>query len=184
MSATRDPVAAVLESLAIHLGTALGSLSPAPSVIRGWPETDTAVDLETQPQVSVVGIGNPREEARPPTVRDNPTDGVITLTVGVLYIPIQIDGWTGYREALDALTAAVDDALHNDDYRPHLYLTADDYYGLDYVVIRESDQADIDGDTAPSGEWRHTWTLTAVIERIRATTAPALATVTTTPTVT
>lgn len=183
MSATRDPVAAVLESLATYLGAALGDLSPAPSVLRGWPETDTAVDLAAQPQVSVEGIGAVREEQRPPTPRGEPVDGTITLTVGVLYIPLQIDAWAGYRDALDGLVAALDDALHNDALRPHLYLTAADYYGLPFWVQRESDQADIDGDTAPSGEWRHTWTLTAVIERVRPSEAPALGTITTDPTI-
>lgn len=178
MSATRDPGAAVLEALATYLSTApaLTALTPDPVVRRGWPETDVQVDLQTAPLVSVTQIGM-REEARAPTPRGNPSAGAITITVSVIYLTIQLDAWAGYREPLDLLTAAIDDALHNDEWRPHLYLTATDYHALPFYVMRVADQPDIDGDTAPSGEWRHTWTLTAVIERIRPGTAPAVASV-------
>lgn len=173
----RDPGAAVLEAMATYLTTALSTLSPEPVVRRGWPETDVQVDLETAPLVAITQTGM-REEARVPTPRDDPDeDGNITITVGVLYLSIQLDAWTGYREPLDLLTAAIDDALHNDEWRPHLYLTATDYHALPFYVMRVADQPDIDGDTAPSGEWRHTWTLTAVIERIRPGTAPAVVSV-------
>lgn len=175
--ATRDPGAAVLEAMAAYLTTALGGLATPPVVTRGWPETDQQIDLATAPLVAVTQVGM-REDTRPATPRGDPDeDGAITITVGVLYLTIQLDAWAGYRETSDALNAAVDDALHNDEWRPHLYLTATDYHALPFYVMRVSDQPDIDGDTAPSGEWRHTWTLTAVIERIRSGTAPAVVSV-------
>jgi hypothetical protein len=183
----RDPGAAVCESIAAYLETALAGVVGI-AVIRGWPETDTDVDLATGPSVSITQIGNPTEETSAPV----PTgevgdldDDTILMRLGLLTIPLQLDGWAGSREALDALCTAVDDALQNDlPYRPHLYLDADDYYGRSFLVTRQPDAPDYDGDSADTGEWRHTWTLEAKIERVQSIAGVALETVTVPVTIT
>ncbi len=162
MSFTRDPAAAVCEALAVYLAATL----PTYAVLRGWPESDVRLDL-AYPVVSVFNVGALADETIQPTTLD-----ATTLALGLLTIAIQLDVWAAYRETLDAAVQAVSLALQNDlPWRPALYLTATDYGGRTFVVTRENDGPERDGETAPLGQWRHTFTLSASIERV-ATYAP------------
>lgn len=168
---TRSPGAAVLEALAVYLADALTALSP--TVIRGWPETDQGLDLETGPQIAVTQTGRAEEIAASTSILGDVVAGSVNVRTGYLSVPLQVDVWARSREALDAACTALDDALHNDlPYRPHLYLTADDHHDRPFVVMRDGDAPDIDGDTAPTGEWRAIYTLRAEIERVVGVTMP------------
>lgn len=174
---SRDPGAAICESIATYLTTALSGVTGL-TVVRGWPETDTQMDLNVGPWVSVVQTGPPDETPLPPVNLDDVVADAILVQTARLVFPLQIDAWAGYREAMDELVAAVDDALANDlPWRPHLYLSADDYHDRVFTVMRGSDGPDADGDAAPVGEWRHTWTLTAAIDRVQSIAAVAAETI-------
>jgi len=165
MSYTRDPAAAVCEAVAAYLAAAL----PTHTILRGWPESDRALDL-THPVVSVTDLGPLVDETIHPTTLDASTLGLGLLTIG-----IQLDVWAAYRETLDAAVQAVSGALQNDlPWRPALYLTAADYGGRTFVVTRESDGPERDGETAQTGQWRHTFTLSASIERVASYAPPAV----------
>lgn len=172
----RDPGAAICESIAAYLTTALSSVTGL-VVRRGWPETDQALDLTAGPCIAITQTGPPEETNLPPVNLDDVEDDAILVQTGRLVFPFQLDAWAGYREAIDELTAAIDDALANDlPYRPHLYLTATDYHGRAFTVERGSDNPDVDGDSASVGEWRHIWTLSVAIDRVQS--IPAVAAVT------
>lgn len=178
----KDAGAAISEAIATYLTGALTSITGL-TVLRGWPETDTQLDLAAGPCLAVVQTGPPDETPLPPVNLDDVADDAILVQTGRLVFPFQIDGWAGYREALDALTAAVDDALANDlPYRPHLYLTATDYHARPFTVLRGQDGPDVDGDSAPTNERRHTWTLSATIDRVQSIPAVAAVTIDTTST--
>lgn len=160
---TRGPGAAVLEAMAIYLADILTTAT----VLRGWPETDVGMDLDAGPVVAITQTGRPEEIASSTSTLGAVVAGSVNVRTGYLVIPIQLDVWARSREALDTIATAVDDALHNDlPYRPHLYLTATDHHERPFVVIREGDAPDVDGDTAPVGEWRAIYTLRAEIERV------------------
>lgn len=168
MSFTRDPGAAMMEALVVYLAAALSSYT----VIRGWPETDQAIDL-THPVVSVFQAGALTDEPCNPAIAD-----AATVVLGQLVIAVQIDVWAAYRETLDAAVLAVSNALHNAlPYRPGLYLTATDYSGRTFVVSRTGDGPEADGETAALGQWRHTFSLTASIERVSPVGIPVAVTI-------
>lgn len=177
---SREPVAAMLEALADYFAGL--SWTTTPTVLRGWPETDTALDLATAPTLSVVEVPGGAETPHAIQTED-PSGGMAAIAIATVEAVVQLDLWAGYREHLDAVAAEVDTALHNDlPYRPHLYLTAADYHDRDFAVLVERSAHDVDGDSAPSGEWRRTWTLRAVIERVVVTPTVPLASATATPT--
>jgi hypothetical protein len=172
----KDPGAAICESIASYLTTALSSVTGL-VVLRGWPETDTQLDLSAGPCIAVTQTGPPEETPISPVNLDDVEDDAILVQTARLIVPFQLDAWAGYRAKLDALVAAIDDALANDlPYRPHLYLTATDYHGRPFTAERGDDNPDVDGDSASVGEWRHIWTLSVSIDRVQS--IPAVAAVT------
>lgn len=167
MSAIRSPAAAALEAFATYLDGVLATLDTPPSaVLRGWPETDQGMDLDTGPVVSITQTGRAEETpVHPSVLGTNATS--YNVRTALLTVPMQLDVWARSREALDIVTSAVDDALHNDlPYRPYLYLVATDHQNRPFCVRREGDAPDIDGDTAPTGEWRAIYTLSVEIDRV------------------
>lgn len=171
----KDPGAAICEAIATYLTTALSSVTGL-VVRRGWPETDEQLDLTSGPCIAVTQTGPPEETPLPPVNLDDVADDAILVQTARLVFPFQLDAWAAYREALDELVATIDDALHNDlPWRPHLYLTATDYRDRPFIVERGSDSPDVDGDSAPAGEWRHVWTLSVSIDRVQS--IPAVAAV-------
>lgn len=174
--ADRDAAAACVEALATYLSGALSGVS----VLRGWPESDTPLDLEAGPVLAVVEVPGGDDEVISPSILGGVVDGAVTVQTGVLRIALQLDLFCAYREVLDAQRRAVDEALSNAlPFRPHLYLTATDYHARPFTVVRGPDRPDIDGETAQRGEWRHTWTLRAEIERVQSVTMAALSTIST-----
>lgn len=178
MSITRGPGPAALEALAAYLTTAI----PSAVVIRGWPETDVGLNLDAGPSIAVVQTGRGEEERVSPSQMDRlPLGGVVRVRTALLTLPFQLDVWARSREALDTACQLVDDALHNDlPYRPFLYLTATDHADRPFCVQRVGDAPEIDGDTAPTGEWRAMYTLSVEIDRVSEAIIPETVSVDTT----
>ena len=176
---TRDPGAAVAEAMVVYLSSALAAVSLPPSqtgitVIRGWPETDTDVNLGTKPTLAVFAVPGGFESVASPHTLGAVASGSVTVGRSMMAITIQMDLFAGYRETLDVARQLVDAALANDlPFRPHLYLTATDYYARPFVVTKLTDVSEIDGETAQRSEWRATWTLRADIERVASVTMTA-----------
>jgi len=180
MSATRPLESAAVEALVVYLAGVLTGVT----VLRGWPEGDTALDMAT-PTLSVESVPGMEESVCSPAPLGNPSAGVAVYKIGDLTIPIQMDLWAAYRETLDTYRLAVDAALANAlPARPHLYLTATDHDARPFRVRRISDGGEIDGETAQRGEWRHTWQLRIDIERVASVTMAPTTTITVSPTVT
>lgn len=181
MSITADPVAAVLDAMVAYLDTELDGVC---TVIRGWPEDDTAADIATLPVLSVEEVpGGVADEPASPSILGGVSSGTVVVAQGLLTITLQMDLFCAYRGTLDEVTALVDAALHNAlPYRPHLYLTATGYDGAPFTVIRSASQSQHDGDTAQRGEWRRIWTLRAELDRRAPATMAELTTLTTTST--
>ena len=161
---TREPAAAMIEALATYLDGL--TWTQTTTVLRGWPEQDTELDLYAGPTISVTEIDAP--ETAHAIQTEDPVDGSAAIAVALVEATLQVDLWAAYREHLDVAASELADALHNDlPYRPHLYLTAADYHYRDFaVLVVPGARADIDGDSAAVGEWRRTWTLRATIERV------------------
>lgn len=176
----RAPGPAALEALAVYLAAEL----PTYTVLRGWPESDVAMNLSA-PVVAITQTGRATETAISADTLGDVAVGEVKVRTGALSVPIQIDVFAGSREGLDAASEALDVALHNDlPYRPHLYLTATDHHAQPFVVLLDGDGPDFDGDSASTGEYRATWTLRAEIERIVTAEMPEAVTITITETVT
>jgi hypothetical protein len=168
-----DPLAAALNALVAHLATAL----PTASVRRGWPESDTALDVDAGPVVSVLAIGSPVVEACSPGQVDETGTDTLTTTfrVGYWRARVQVDLWTAYRAQRDELGAAVDAALANRAPRsPDLWLTSTGYHDRPLTFRLLAVRVEDGPDAAPTGLWRSGWDLEVRSDRVAIATAPAL----------
>jgi len=174
-----DPVASALDALVTHLGTALGG---SYTVLRGWPEHNTDLDLSGGPTVSVVA-GEPTETRISPYLlgtadelddEDEETGNLVaTYKVANLEIPVQIDVWAAYRESLDSAMLAVGEALENQaPLSSGLWLTQSDYYSRPLSFDVTGSRRPDDADAAAVGEWRGTFLLRCSASRVAQRTWP------------
>ena len=130
--ATRDAPAAVLEALVAYFAAAIPSIA----VLRGWPETDTALDLAARPVLAVMQAGAVEDNGNQVGSLGRVSSTTMRYRTGLVSIPLQLDLWAGTREGMDAAVLAVEAALSNDlPWRPYLYLTATAYDAQPFALI-------------------------------------------------
>lgn len=176
-----DPIASALDAIVTHLDTEVATLA---SVLRGWPEHRVDLDLSGGPVVAVVA-GEAPEERINPIVLGSADDGdgglVVTYKVANLVIPVQIDVWAAYRSQLDDAVAAIDAALANQvPATSSLWLTQANYYGRPLSGTVTGFRRADDAETAELGQWRATWNLEVVTDKVAQTTHPTITRIVTT----
>jgi hypothetical protein len=172
---TIDPVAAAVDAIVASL---LASLGPSgdnvvSTVLRGWPEDATALDLSGKPVISVTPGNEEREDVSPRSLGSVTSGGVTTHTyrVGYLRFTAQIDLWAAHRVQMDDVAPYVESACGEDPPRPAiLRLTSTGYHSRPLVCHLGAGVADLDGDSAVKGEWRMSWDLRVETDIVRTTT--------------
>lgn len=169
--ATIEPSAAALNALVTWLTTQLGANVSA--VRRGWPEASTKLDLTGKPVLAITAGPEIREGCAPKHIGAVTAAGVTTYTYRMAYlaIPIQLDVWASHRSKLDAIGPLLRAAMQTPPLAG-LRLTSTDYYDRPITVEMDGAAFDHDGDTAPSGEWRRTYTAEAITDEVATTTHP------------
>ena len=81
---TRDPGSAVAEAMVVYLSSTLAAAALPPAqtgitVIRGWPETDTELDLATKPTLAVFAVPGGSEAVASPHTLGSVSGGAVTV---------------------------------------------------------------------------------------------------------
>ena len=152
---TIDATAAAVNAIVARLTTALGS--NVSSVIAGWPENPTDLDLSGAPVISVTPGGEVRTDVARRSLGSVTAGDVTTYTYrdAELTFVAQIDVWAAYKVQLLDVAPLVTAALTRAPPRPPGYrLTSTDYYSRPVDCHIGPFRADLDGDSAKKGEWR------------------------------
>jgi len=168
-----DPVAAACQALVGHLTDELGDEVAA--VKRGWPEHTDEYDLSQGPLVTVTA-SEPNETRMAPRQVDSSTSGsdvTVTYKVAELRFKVQVDLWTPYRAQLDELIPTVEACWDGEPpFRSGLWLEQSDdattgYHGRPLAFEpRQGPLREPSDDTASTGEWRATWILECVTDKV------------------
>jgi hypothetical protein len=175
---TIDLVSSALDALADHLTETIPGLTAR----RGWPEANTALDIDEARHVAAVIAGPPEYTlVSPRSVKQTgSTLLAIQYRVAEVEIPVQLDLWCAYRATRDDLVPLVETALHNRmPFQAGLWLSSAKYYGRPLTIetakgggSRFQDAPD----AVARGEWRKTWDLTIRTDMVVEAEHPAMLT--------
>lgn len=154
-----DPIAAATNAIVAYFAAEL----PGVRVRRGWPESNVDFDLDAGPILTVTPAGRPTlDPCHPVTIGDDGNAPPNFLyRVGDLKFSAQLDLWCEYRATRDELTYAVAGKLHNQiAFHSGIWVDSSEYHNRPLRIDADSVEIGDETDTAPSGEWRQTWSLT------------------------
>lgn len=168
---TIDATSAAVNAIVTRLTSALGA--NVSSVIAGWPQNPTDLDLSGLPVISVTPGGEERTDVPRRSLGSVTASNVTTHTyrTALLSFVAQVDVWAAYKVQLDDVVPLVEAALTRDPPRPPGYrLTSTDYYSRPVDCHIGPYRADLDGDSAKKGEWRGSWEVRVTTDLVTTTT--------------